>query len=139
MSLYETQYLPDTPERWLLEAGKIMYTHAEFPAKHFPVKEEYLRRVVQDSSGHPCIVAFRDNWFCGGMTVTELGTDSHMPGTGRFVLNVVAHPFEAGATEAMFSHFKRLLRDEEAAWYQITKRVSELEFRSYFRRLRYGV
>lgn len=139
MSLYRVEYQRDTPEEHLREAGKIMWDWAEFPSKHFPDIQDYLARVCDDSWGLPSIVAFRGDWFCGGMTITEPSTDSHLPGIGRYILNIVAHPMEVGATEAMFQHFKRMLRQEGADWYQITKRVSELEFRTQFRRLGRGL
>lgn len=138
MCLYRVEYQRHTPWEHLREAGRIMWDWGEYPSKHFPNIEDYLARVCEDSYELPSIVAFRGDWFCGGMTITEPTTDSHLPGIGRYVLNIVAHPMEVGVTEAMFSHFKRTLRNEEADWYQITKRVSELEFRTHFRRLHRG-
>lgn len=135
MSLYKTEYIDQIPLEYLREAGSIMYEYAEFPAKHFPTLEDYLARVCADSFGLPCILAFRDHWFCGGMTISNLSHDSHLPGKGRAVLDVVAHPFEVGATEAMFGHLKRMLREEQADWLTITRRVSELEFSTKYRRL----
>lgn len=138
MSLYRVEYHEITPEVFLECAADIMYQWYEWPSKHFPQEDEYRSRVVADSSGLPCIVAFRNDWFAGGMTISEPSTDSHFPGTGRYLLNVVTHPMEVGATQAMFGVLMRMLRQERADWLHITRRLSETEFRSTFRRLRHG-
>lgn len=136
MSQYIVEQFHDASYEDVEACCRIMWAEQEFPSKHWPNFSTYYRSVLDDGAVDlPSIVCRADGVLVGAMSIGELTTDSHFPGKGIIVYNIVVDSAHPRVTRLLYRYLIDLLREGGGSWYQTTRRVSETEFQSKFRRI----
>lgn len=98
----------------------------------------YRKLLIQETEGEEGLLCFYGTEFVGALVIGELGPDSHFPGEGRVVFYTVASRFHPQATRLLYRYLSQLVKEGGGSWYQTTRRVSETEFKSKYRRVHNG-
>lgn len=139
MSQYIVEQFHDASYEDVEACCRIMWAEHEFPSKHWPNFSTYYRAVLDDGAVDlPSIVVRLDGALVGALSYGHLATDSHMCGTGTIVYNTVVDSAHPQATRLLYRSLIQIIRDGGGHWYQTTRRVSEFEFTSKFRRISLG-
>lgn len=139
MSQYTVEFCEDTSFGDVADSCVLMWTQQEYPRKHWKRPWDYYQAVLEDGAQElPSIVCRLDNHFVGGLSIGDLSTDSHMPGKGIIVYNTVVDSEHPKVTRLLYRYLIELIREGGGSWYQTTRRVSEFEFHSKYRRIPHG-
>ena len=98
----------------------------------------YRNLLIQETVGEEGLVCYHDGFLVGALVIGELGPDSHFRGEGRVVYYTVVSNAHPQATRLLYRYLVNLIREKGGSWYQTTRRVSESEFHSKYRRIHYG-
>ena len=132
MSRYTVEHRPIT-ECDVYMAADILYSqHPLVRAQPWPLYRDLLIKETVDADG---LVCWCDGHFVGALVIGDLDMDSHFPGTGIIVYYSVVSMFHPQATRLLYRYLSQLVKEGGGSWYQTTRRVSEFEFHSKFRRI----
>ncbi len=139
MSQYTVERWHDAVFQDIQACCRIMWAEHPYPSKHFSTFEEYFTAILADGTEDlPSIVCRLDGVLVGAMSIDHIGTNSHFPGTGCIVYNTVVASAHPQATRLLYRALIQHIRDGGGQWYHTTRRVSESEFSSKFRRIPNG-
>lgn len=135
MSQYTVEHRP-VKELDVYLAADILYAyHPLVRVQPWPL---YRNLLVEETVGMPGLVCYCDNRFVGALVTGGLSLDSHFPGMGVVVYYSVTHPDHPKATRLLYRYLSQLVKEGGGSWYQTTRRVSETEFKSKYRRIHNG-
>lgn len=135
MSQYIVEHRPIT-EVDVYCAADVLYAY--YPLVRAQPWPFYRDLLLQETVGSEGLVCTLDGQFVAALVIGELGPDSHFPGEGRVVYYSVASPAFPKATRLLYRYLVNLIREKGGSWYQTTRRVSESEFHSKYRRIAHG-
>ena len=95
----------------------------------------YRDLLTQETAGEEGLICSYDGRLVGILAIGALGPDSHFPGEGRIVHYAAVSRSHPQATRLLYRYLVNLIREKGGSWYQTTRRVSEFEFHTKFRRI----
>lgn len=139
MSQYNVEHWHDAFYEDVEACCRIMWGQQPYPSQHWPNFSTYYRAVLEDgATDMGSIVCRRDGFVVGALSIGDLETNSHFPGTGIIVYNTVVDQRYPQATRLLYRYLIQMIQAGGGSWYQTTRRVSEFEFSSKFRRVHNG-
>lgn len=133
MSQYTVEHRPITVAD-VYKAADILWSENPVVRGAHPF-ERYRGLLINEVRGEQGLVCTYKGHLVGALVIGDLDYDSHFPGTGIIVYYQTISMFHPQATRLLYRSLAHLVKDGGGSWYQTTRRVSESEFTSKFRRI----
>lgn len=137
MSLYSVEHRP-VREVDVYMAADILWSQNQLIRDQGIPWVQYRSLLIQETEGSEGLLCYVDGLFVGALVIGPLGPDSHFPGEGRIVYYTVVDRYHPRATRLLYRYLVNLILEKGGSWYQTTRRVSETEFHSKYRRIPHG-
>lgn len=98
----------------------------------------YRALLIQELVGMHGLLCYCNGYLVAALAVGDLGPDFHFPGTGIVVYSSMTSRFHPQATRLLYRSLVALVKQGGGSWYQTTRRVSDVEFHSKYRRIHNG-
>lgn len=135
MSQYTVEHRPIKEVDAYISADILYAYHPLVRAQPWPLYRDLL---IEETVGLPGLVCYCDGRLAGVLVLGDLSLDSHFPGKGIVVYYSLTHPDHPQATRLLYRYLSQLVKEGGGSWYQTTRRVSETEFKSKYRRIHNG-
>lgn len=133
MSQYTVEHRPISVKDIYL-AADILWAYYPMVRGAHPFNR-YRGQLINETRGEQGLVCYLEDRLVGALVIGKLDYDSHFPGQGITVYYSVTNPDHPQATRLLYRYLVNLIREKGGSWYQTTRRVSESEFHSKYRRL----
>lgn len=98
----------------------------------------YRKLLIQELEGTDGLLCYCDGYLVGAFAIGPLEPDFHFPGNGIVVYSSMISRFYPKATRLLYRSLVALVKQGDGSWYQTTRRVSDVEFHSKYRRIANG-
>lgn len=136
MSQYTLEYrVINATDAWL--AADILYSQHPMIRDQHPWPH-YRTLLTNELVGITGLLCYCDGFLVGALALGELAEDYHIAGKGIIVYASMTHKLYPKATRLLYRYLTQIVKDGGGSWYQTTRRVSEFEFHSKYRRVPHG-
>lgn len=136
MSQYTVEHRAIT-ETDVYMATDILWSQNQLIREQMPFLT-YRKLLIQELEGMNGLLCYCDGHLVGAFAIGPLEPDFHFPGNGIVVYSSMISRFYPKATRLLYRYLVQLVKDGGGSWYQTTRRVSEIEFHSKYRRIANG-
>lgn len=118
-------------------AADILWSEHALIRKQMPFVQ-YRDLLIADLVHADGLLCYCDGRLVAALAVGRLGPDFHIAGTGVIVYSTMTSRFHPKATRLLYRSLVALVKQGGGSWYQTTRRVSDVEFHSKYRRIANG-